>query len=320
MWKLVWFRRKRAPVALLSLPTDQLLLQEPCLDSQVAIAFFSHCCWFLGQVHGTTGDPGASLGVFLWVKWVPAILWMDEILHQLRRELRGPRGMIPLPIPTNGGFLHGFQVVRADLVHPRRHSRREIFPGRGFLGAQYGSLGERLRSEPQKLDLWHPKNQRKVEWFGEVGQNGDLQFWSSVQSLGKTRACIFFLFFFDVMGSFGATPRQVTLVLEVWIGRGSMGDPSSTAKPSIPTTWIAKLRSLFSVTVAIGLWGFSAWQKAIATGDPGTWKDADSGCKAPRGQACPRQVSGANFRCRSGAWPLESCWHRVPLLVVLLEQ
>ena len=33
------------------------------LDSQVAIAFFSHCCWFLGgNVHGqkaiATGDPG----------------------------------------------------------------------------------------------------------------------------------------------------------------------------------------------------------------------------------------------------------------------
>ena len=68
-----------------------------------------------------------------------------------------------------------------------------------------------------------------------------------------------------------SAPQRVLCQVEVrdvfqaprWIVGG--GDPLKTNYHAI-----AKLRSLCSVTVAIGFVGYSAWKKAIATGDPGT--------------------------------------------------
>ena len=54
--------------------------------------------------------------------------------------------MIPLYIPTNNGFNHGFQVVRfLDLVHPSHQPLDNLSTGQCVSGMLFGWASERFR-------------------------------------------------------------------------------------------------------------------------------------------------------------------------------
>ena len=84
-----------------------MTVREPLFSSELFFSEFSF--WHLACPPG-----GNSTLMRPYLQEV--ILWMDEIVHQLRN----PGMMIPLQIPTENGC-HGFKVVQ-DFVHPQQDS------------------------------------------------------------------------------------------------------------------------------------------------------------------------------------------------------